>query len=251
MLVRVIVLVIGFFIIMPLLTFVSTSVLTWRKSAEQELAYYAADAGIEAVLSDLRQGEDALSPSYSVPSVTLNYYTATVTVEEPPRPDALPFGPVFVDPGTTTSLYPLGSKAEFLYELDNVRGGSPIQVNWVFTPADSNWQIKVYEGSGVLGEQVGNETGSNSPGRIIVDPVKIKGGIYTIYFYNNSPVPTYSTEFSTIGDGQKTWLRVSAFKDYVITSTAGPVTITVFARQGPGPNPAASSLGIMTWHAPY
>jgi hypothetical protein len=247
----IIVLVIGFFIIMPLLSFVDTSIRTWDKSAEEELAYYAADAGIGAVLSDLRQGEDALSPSYSVPSVTLNYYTPTVTVEEPPRADPLPFGPVFVDPGATTSLYPLAGKTEFLYEADNVQAGSPMQVNWVYTPADSDYEITVYEGSGTGGTQVVGTSGSGSPARVTIPGTSISGGTYTIRFYNNSDVTIYSAEFSTIGDTTKTWLRVTAFKDYVITSTAGDITIKVFARQGPGPNPAESAVGIMTWQTHY
>lgn len=247
----IIVLALGTFLVLPLLSFVSVSLLTWEKSTEQEFAYYAADAGIEAVLSDLRQGKDALSPTYTLPSVTLNGYTATVTVSAPPRADALPSGPVLVDPGTTTSLYPLAGTTQFLYIAGNVRVGSPLRVNWVYTPADSDWGLNIYEGSGTGGFKVVGTSGSDSPVSVLVAGGKIKGGTYTIRFYNNSAVPIYSAEFSPTGNSQKTWVRMAAFKDYVVTSTVGAITIKVFARQAPGPNPVQSYVGIMTWQAPY
>lgn len=244
-------LVLGAFLILPLLSFVSTSILTWEKSAQRELAYYAADAGIEAVLSDLRQGKDALAPSYTLPSVALNRYTATVTVTAPSRVEPLPGGSVLVDPGATTSLNPLASQAAFLYQLDEVRGGSPLQVNWLYTPTESDWAINIYEGSGTGGPQVVGTSGSDSPARVMVSAASIKGGTYTIRFFNNSNVPIYSAQFSRTGEPAKTWLRATVFKEYVVTSTAGLVTITVYARQAPGPNPASSSVGIMSWQGPH
>jgi len=44
--------------------------------------------------------------------------------------------------------------------------------------------------------------------------------------------------------------RGAAHRDYVISSTAGPVTLTVFARQGPGPNQVQSTVSVVTWHGP-
>lgn len=245
------VLVLGTFLILPLLSFVSTSILTWEKSAQQELAYYAADAGIEAVLSDLRQGRDALAPSYSTPLVALNRYTATITIAAPSRVEPLPSGPVFADPGASTSHNPLASQTAFLYQLDEVRAGSPLQLNWLYTPTESDWTINIYEGSGTGGTQVVGTAGAGSPARVIVSGASIRGGTYTIRFFNSSNVPIYSAQFSHTGETVKTWLRAMAFKEYVITSTVGLFTIAVYARQAPGPNPAASSVGIISWHGPH
>lgn len=243
--------VIGMTLIIPLLGFVSTGLKSAQETTEDEFAYYAADAGVEAVLSDLREGNDPLDdPSYVMPSPTLNTYTAVVTVVAPPRSDMLPFGAVFVDPESATSLSPLAAGAEFEYQVHNVAPFADFQMNWEFTPSGKNWKITVYEGAGTSGSLLENAAGNGSPARVTVDSGLINGGTYTIVFKNNSPDPITSAEFSSTGEPDKTWVRITAFKDYLITSTAGPITLTVFARQGPGPNQVSSSVHIATWHGP-
>ena len=45
-------------------------------------------------------------------------------------------------------------------------------------------------------------------------------------------------------------IQAAAHKDYVTSSTAGLVTLAVFARQGPGPNQVQSTVSVVTWHGP-
>lgn len=240
----------GILLVVPLLGFVRESLGQGQKTTENEAAYYAADAGIEAVLSDLRQGVDVLTGGYTPPVISLNNYTATVTVAAPPREDMLPFGAVFADPHSGTSLSSLAGKTSFLYNVFNARPLADMQINWAYTPSSSPTEVMIHEGIGTGGVQVSAASIGNSPLRHLVDPTKIKGGTYTIRFYNNSDVPITSAASSTTGEPGKTWLRVTAFKDYLITSTAGPVTLTVFARQAPGPNQISRGLHISTWHGP-
>lgn len=252
MLISVIVLVIALstLLITPVISLVSGGFSSSRQTLEQEMAYYAADAGIEAVLSDLRQGKDPLSSSYVLPSVTVNGYTATISVTAPPREDMLPFGAVFADPESGTSLSPLAANTAFLYKLFNVRPRADFQVNWAYTPSSGSTQIRIFEGAGTGGLQVATGNASQSPLRFTLNARFIKGGTYTISFDNKSIVAITSAPFNTIGEPDNTWVRITAFKDLLITSSSGGLTLTVFARQGPGPNQVSSSVHISTWHGP-
>ena len=241
----------GVLLVTPMLSHVSTGLISAKGTTEDEFAYYSADAGIEAVLHSVRQGDDVLDASYQIPIISLNNYTSTVTILGPPRPDVIPFGPIFADPGTESGagLSPLSSTAEYLYEIQEVQGNSQIQVNWAFTPS-GDWEINIYEGVGTGGTQIGSATGSSSPARLTISAAAVNGGIYTVRFYNNSSVSTNSEAFSPSGDSDETWVRATAFIDYVITSTAGPVTLTVFVRQGPGPDQNTGSDYVASWHGP-
>ena len=239
----------GMLLVTPLLGNVSTGLFSSRVTTEDEFAYYAADAGIEAVVGDIRQGTDVLDPSYTIPSVTLNNYTAAISISGPIRLDPIPYGPILADPGAASILSPLADTTEGLYEIQSVKGNTQIQVNWAFTPA-GDWELNIYEGVGTLGTQVASTTGSTSPARLISSATAINGGIYTIRFYNNSGSATTSAVFSPEGDDDKTWVRATSFNDYVITSTAGPITLTVTVRQGPGPDQNTGSDFISSWHGP-
>ena len=168
----------------------------------------AADAGIEAVISDIPQGTNVLDGSYVISNVFLNHLTTTITTSAAPRTAMVPCGPSFADPGTASGggLSPLASTTQFLYEITNVQGNFIFQINWSFTPSGS-WGLNVYEGSGTGGNQIASTSGSDSPGRLIVPESDISGGTYTIRFYNNSVSATTSEEFSTAGDTSKTWVR--------------------------------------------
>jgi hypothetical protein len=211
-------------------------------------AYYAADAGVEAVLADLRDGTDPLGPGYVPPAFSLNGFDVTVSVASPPRDAYVPFGAVFVDPESGSSLYPLAGNTDFLYVMENVKPFADFQISWVFTPVDEGWQLTVYEGVGTGGPQLANATKNESPARLLVKANTIKGGTYTIRFRNKSSTPIYAAPFSSSGEPDATWLRVTAWKDYVITSTAGETTLQVYARQGPGPNQVVSTVTVSTWN---
>ena len=246
----VLIMLVGVLLVVPLLSFLSSGFRANRLTVDEEFAYYAADAAVVAVLSDLRNGEDALDPSYAVPTPTLNNYTTTVSIQEPPREDVAPFASVFVDPESRTGLSPLAAQTEFLYTLSQVQANTRIQINWAYTPTEGDWIIEVYEGVGTAGNQVVGTTGGDSPARVTADRALIGGGVYTVRFFNNSANPSTSAAFSPSGDTDLTWVRTSSFKDYVITATSGDITLVVVARQGPGPTGAQSSVAVLTWHGP-
>lgn len=240
----------GSILVLPFLDFARLRFGNIEKVATEEEEYFAADAGVEAVLADLRKGSDALDGGYVLPSVTLNGYTPAITVTAPPRADMAPFGAVFVDPQTATSLNPLGSNASFEYQIDNVQSFADFQISWVYTPPGNNWRLRVYEGVGTGGSLVTNANGNSSPARLTVESDDVDGGTYTIEFSNQQSGAITSAAFSSIGDPSNTWVRIIAFKDYLIEATAGGQTVTAFARQGPGPNQVQSTVLVSTWHGP-
>ena len=240
----------GSMLIIPFLDFARLRFGDVQIVAEEEEAYFAADAGIEAVLADLRRGTDALDGGYVLPTVNINGYTPVITVTAPPRKDMVPFHAVFLDPEASTSLNPLGSNASFAYVMDNVQPLADFQISWVYTPASNNWRVRVYQGEGTGGSLISNSSGNGSPVRVTVDADDITGGTYTIEFTNNQTGAITAAPFSPVGNPANTWVRVVAFKDYLIESTVGSQTLKVHARQGPGPNQVDSTLLISTWHGP-
>ena len=237
-------------LVIPFLDFARLRYGDLADTLSSEEAYFTADAGVEAVLADLRQGADALDGSYVVPTVTLNGFTASIAISPPSRDAYVAYGSVFVDPEIQASLSPLAGNADFEYVIGDVKTHADFQVSWVFTPADEPWQLTVYEGVGTGGSQLANIAKNESPGRVTVDPEDIVGGSYTVRFRNRSTTALTSASFSTIGDPNATWIRLVAWKDYVITSSAGDVTLQVYARQGPGPNQLESTVLVTTWHGP-
>jgi hypothetical protein len=237
-------------LVIPFLDFARLRFGDLDSSLTEEEAYFTADAGIEAVLADLRAGTDVLDAGYVLPTVTLNGVTASLSVSEPPRDVYVPFGSVFVDPESETSLSPLAGNTDFLYVVDNVKTFADFQVSWVFSPPDNGWQVTVYEGVGTGGSQLANATKNSSPARLMLNPGVISGGSYTVRFRNKSANAITSDGPSAIGEPDRTWIRVVAWKDYVIISSAGDTTLKVFARQGPGPNQVDSTLHVTTWQGP-
>jgi hypothetical protein len=237
-------------LIIPFLDFARLRFGSLGLTISEEERYFTADAGIEAVLADLRKGSDVLDAGYVIPAVFLNGYTADISVASPTRDAYVPFGAVFVDPQTEASLSPLAGNGDFLYTIENVKTNSDFQASWVFTPPDNGWQMTVFEGEGTGGSQLGNATKNASPARITIDNADILGGTYTIRFRNKSSNALTSAVFSSIGDPSSTWVRLIAWKDYVVTSTVEDTTISVFARQGPGPNQVQSTVSVFTWHGP-
>jgi hypothetical protein len=240
----------GSILVLPFLDFARLRFGNIEKVTTEEEAYFVADAGVEAVLADLRKGSDALDGGYVLPAVTLNGYTPVITVTAPPRADMASFGAVFVDPQTATSLNPLGSNASLEYQIDTVQPFADFQISCVYTPSGNNWRLRVYEGVGTGGSLVTTANGNDSPARVTVPPDDVNGGTYTIEFSNQQTGAITSAAFSSVGDPSNTWVRIVAFKDYLIEATAGEQTVTTFARQGPGPNQVQSTVLVSTWHGP-
>ena len=198
-------------LVIPFLDFARLRFGDLTDTLSSEEAYFTADAGIEAVLADLRRGSDALDGSYVVPAVDLNGYTASISVASPSRDAYVAYGSVFVDPEIGSSLSPLAGGADFEYVIHDVKTHADFQLSWVFTPPSEAWQLTVFEGVGTGGTQLANATKNESPGRVTVEPEDIAGGSYTIRFRNKSTSALTSAPFSPIGDPDATWLRVVAW----------------------------------------
>lgn len=241
----------GLVLVIPFLDFARLRFGDLQESIQLEEKWFAADAGIEAVIADLRLGSDVLDGGYVIPAVELNDYTPSISISTPPRDAMVPFGAVFVDPETATSLNPVPANSDFLYVVDHVQTFADFQISWVYTPEGVNWDVAVFEGVGTGGSKVFDKDGSGSPVRVNVDREDIVGGSYTIRFTNKSNSQDItSAPFSPFGSPDNTWVRVNAFKDYVITSTVDDITLVAFARQGPGPNQVVSTVHVTTWDGP-
>lgn len=130
------------------ISYLSASFSANRKNTDQLWTYYATDAGVKAVVKDLLQGADALSPDYTVPSVTVNDYSATINIVAP-NPAAVPTAAYqYIDPGASQGLSSLSSLSHYYFQMNNVQAGSNIRVNWSFTPIVGPWKIALYTGSG-------------------------------------------------------------------------------------------------------
>ena len=131
------------------------------------MARYAAEAGLNRVIADMVRGADAypttytttsphkallayetfeITTSYTVPSVTVNDYTATVEISLPTESQARPAGQQnYVDPGVTHPyLATLEAGYAYLMRLYNVKAGT-IQINWAYSP-ESISRIGVWAG---------------------------------------------------------------------------------------------------------
>lgn len=95
-------------------------------------------------------------------------------------------------------------------------------------------------------------TGVVPPAGIFVSGGIISGGQYTLDFFNNSDGTITSKTYSSTGGSAFTWVHLQAYKDHIISSTAGSSNIKVFARQFPGPtNPITrQNVFLHTWVEP-
>lgn len=237
----------GMAVVIPLVALLASSTSVETRTLEDEEAYYAADAGVQAVVKDLRSGLDALAGGYTLPSVTVNSLTPAISVIAPPIDDLRLFGPVYVDPETGTNLSTLAPGASYTYQIDNVRASTDIAVNWVFT-STTKWQVTIFEGAGTGGTRIVQLKGKGTRVLIVASAKLISGGTYTIRFRNDDAVNTISTAaFNSSGAITGTWINTTAFKGYLITSTAGSRTLTVLARQSPGPTQSTRAVQVSSW----
>ena len=229
-----------------------------RSVAEQKVfAYYTAEAGINILLADLRHGADVAGATYTMPSVTTNDYTPQMTISLPQADQSEPAAPEsYFDPNTgDPHLKSLQPGNGYLFRLYLHPG--KLQVNWSYSPAGLT-RIGVWQGETSL-----------SPGRISSWPDEeplyskesllshnqssiltiISPGVYDIVFFNPlwqekklgkktiklAGKTKTTSPCTTPGDSKSTWVFASAYKDYLLSSTAGDTTITVYVRQIPGP----------------
>ncbi|MDP2919576.1 MAG: hypothetical protein Q8O43_05090 [Dehalococcoidia bacterium] len=198
-----------------------------------------------------------ITTSYTIPSVTVNDYATSIQISLPTQSQAKPASQQnYVDPGVTHPyLATIQGGYAYLMRLYNVKAGI-LQVNWAYSP-QGNTRIGVWAGMpvdkstnapfppGQLAQWPQEspilDTGFapsnvdyNRTGAIVVDPATDgSGGVYTIAF--NAKTSNLATlPFQPSGGLHDTWIYVKAYKDYIITATAGGVSISTYVRQSPG-----------------
>ncbi len=200
-----------------------------------------------------------ITTSYTVPTVTVNDYATTPVISLPTQSQAMPAGQQnYVDPGVINPYFgTLDHGYGYLVRLYNVKAGT-IQINWAYSPSGTS-RVGVWAGIPVSPitqepyppgrisnwpiEQPILETGftpanvsHNRTEPVTVDPATDgSGGVYTIVFDNSRGVIDKTTQpFQPSGGTTDTWVYVKSYKDYIVTSTAGGVTVSAYLRQVPG-----------------
>lgn len=238
----------------PVLIFISTMLLGQLRTEDNIRALLAADAGLEAVMADLVRGADAVTTTYSVPVVSLNEFTPTISIgaaagQAAPTPTYQYHDPGLQDPDFAA----VDTRTGYLIHLYNVQPSTAtftnvLNINWAYSPAGATrigvWLDAIaYKTPGKQTsyptEQPILDTGrsrgvdsNNETGQITLGTTP---GVYTIVFFNVSGSDVRTTRpFRPSGGVQDTWIYTSAFKDYVITSTVGGTSVEAYVRQTPG-----------------
>ncbi len=200
-----------------------------------------------------------ITTSYTIPAVTVNGYATSIQISLPTQSQAKPASQQnYVDPGVTNPyLATLNAGYAYLLRLYNVKAGT-IQVNWAYFP-EGITRVGIWAGipSSPITKQPyppGRITGwpqehpildsgftpanvdYNRTEAVTVDPATDgSGGVYTIVLDNSRGQITKTTKpFQPSGGINDTWIYVKAYKDYLITTTAGGVSISAYVRQVPG-----------------
>lgn len=242
-------------VVSSVLVFTSTMLLGQFRTEKNVEALLAADAGLEAVMSDLVRGADAVTTTYPVPVVSANGYTPTITVGTPlttsgPAPTFQYIDPGYQDPDFAT----VATSSGYLVHLYNLPASTAtftnvLQVNWAYNPAAATrigiWKdVITYKLAGLIttyptehpildtGRSRGNET-FNQTNLVVLDTIP---GIYSIIFWNPSGSSARTTSpFKPSGSVADSWIYTSSFRDYTITSTVEGTSVQAYVRQTPGP----------------
>lgn len=140
---------IGSMVIVTLLSLTATSARAQLDFDDLAPTRYSADSGVVDVLVDLLSGEDALTSTYSTPSLTINEYDVAISVQTPTTTVAAEYR--YLDPGVAFGLASLSSQDSHYIQIDNVEAGAHVRVNWSFTPTTQSWTMRLYEEGGPPG----------------------------------------------------------------------------------------------------
>ncbi len=96
---------------------------------------------------------------------------------------------------------------------------------------------------------IAQNSSAKGPGQLLVEGSLITGGQYTLEFLNNSATQFVSAPFNSNADPGYTWVYAQAYKDYIVSSSAGANSVSAYIRQSPGPtNPSTGqSIYIESW----
>ena len=243
-------LVMGSLLVASLVPFLGAGARRQFVALEQIMAGYAAEAGVKRVIADLIRGADALSPHYTVPEIAVNGHTPTIDIRA--ATIALPSEQLYVDPGVRDpALSVIRAGQGYLMRLHHVKVGE-LRVNWAYSPAGLTklgiWKGLTSQGAGRIHAwpEEGVLAMAESRGDFNHISVAItEPGIYTIVFFNPPEIEEEDEEIVLIPNSDKvtnpfgresthTWIYVRAHQDYIITATAGGVSVSAYVRQTPG-----------------
>ena len=202
---------------------------------------YAAEAGIIEVKNLLLEAGSITTPSV-LPALEVGGMPVEVSITPPIK--TAPDTPQYIDP----LVLVVSGNENHVFTIESVRAGTALHVNWAYSPDPSTSTINIYRGpsadGGILTDSA---VFTMSPGSLRIDPTVVDA--YTIEFENNGTTTVQSAGFGTAGDTNTTWVYVSSYKDYVVTSRAGNTTITAYLRQIPGPTdpPVPQQVYTLSW----
>ena len=139
---------VGSVLVIGMLSFTGTVVKIGGDDQDQTIAVYAARAGIVSVVSDLIEGDDALDPTYEVPTTTVSELPLSITVSSPASSTRAESVYQYIDPGVDFGVESLSSQESYYFTIENVLEGSKLRANWAFTPNGERWKMRLYEGGG-------------------------------------------------------------------------------------------------------
>ena len=206
-------------------------------------SYYTAAGGIESVMADLLEGQDALETGdtpYQPSCVQLNDFEARISVT-PPQVDQPPKAVYrYIDPGASQGLAPLAAGAVWEVALNGVESPSTLFVNWAYfmTGDAPSLEIRVLDANQEEIASGGQPPEEGMPATLTT--LLGSGDTYTVEFANQDSVSVLSRAFSARGGQERTWMFFkSVGREHLITSTTtggrGRLSLRAYVRQIPGP----------------
>ena len=201
-------------------------------------SHYAAAAGIEAVAADPLEGKDAPDSGYTLPIITVNGHTPTISVTQP-QVDMPPVATYrYIDPGAGQGLASLATGDTWAVKLNGAEPYSSMFVYWSFLSSIDipDLEIKVLDATG---DQVAISVDMSKKDFPYTLMARLgPGDTYTIEYENQDIDSALSRAFGARGTQERTWIYAKATsKGYLITSIADDTTLRGYVRQIPGPGP--------------
>ena len=233
--------------------------------------------------------------SYRVELDRLRFHATSGETTETPLADP---SHRYLDPfGGTLDFWNIPPGTSYVLQVDNVQAGL-VGVNWAFSPMpieavskrteQDRISIKIFRGTvldqgalvppgryaGILDDTGGNDLvrqahihPRNGETHFGTGLFEVEPGTYSVVFTNNADNPlndapsVYSKPYSYNGSTNGSWIFLPTYRDYLIKSSFGGVTLESVARQVPGPSTSlpwtsdkssfsTHEVFIRSWHGP-